>query len=72
MDPTPNTSHAFYRFCDALEGNSSAPADGWGLDHALQAWSFYWMAEGFLCMCSSPPPATVDYVTHRRPTISDM
>ena len=34
----------FYKFCDALEVKNgvSAPAQGWGLDHALQAWGSYW------------------------------
>jgi hypothetical protein len=34
----------FYRFCDALEvkDGQSAPASGWGLDHALAAWGSYW------------------------------
>ncbi|KAJ7284199.1 serine carboxypeptidase S28-domain-containing protein [Mycena rebaudengoi] len=34
----------FFSFCDALEvkGGVSAPATGWGLDHALAAWSSYW------------------------------
>ena len=34
----------FYKFCDALEvkNGQSAPAGGWGLDHALQAWASYW------------------------------
>lgn len=34
----------FYNFCDALEVKNgvSAPASGWGLDHALDAWGSYW------------------------------
>ena len=34
----------FYEFCDALEKDadgSVAPASGFGLDHALKAWSSY-------------------------------
>jgi hypothetical protein len=34
----------FFNFCDALEVKNgvNAPAAGWGLDHALAAWSSYW------------------------------
>ncbi|KAJ7498558.1 serine carboxypeptidase S28-domain-containing protein [Mycena latifolia] len=34
----------FFNFCDALEVKNgvNAPAAGWGLDHALDAWSSYW------------------------------
>ncbi|KAJ3511571.1 hypothetical protein NLJ89_g4020 [Agrocybe chaxingu] len=34
----------FYRFCDALEVKDgvSAPASGWGVNHALAAWGAYW------------------------------
>ncbi|KAJ7167611.1 serine carboxypeptidase S28-domain-containing protein [Mycena filopes] len=34
----------FFNFCDALEVKNgvNAPAAGWGLDHALSAWSSYW------------------------------
>ncbi|KAF8214001.1 peptidase S28 [Mycena galopus ATCC 62051] len=34
----------FFNFCDALEVKDgvNAPAAGWGLDHALAAWSSYW------------------------------
>ena len=33
----------FFKFCDALEVKDgvSAPASGWGLEHALQAWGKY-------------------------------
>jgi hypothetical protein len=34
----------FFNFCDALEVKNgiSAPASGWGVDHALTAWGTYW------------------------------
>ncbi len=37
-------SDGFYQFCDALEVDKgkSAPASGWGLDHALKAWGEFW------------------------------
>ncbi|KII94856.1 hypothetical protein PLICRDRAFT_97795 [Plicaturopsis crispa FD-325 SS-3] len=44
LQPSSGPGGEFYEFCDALEvkGGKSAPAAGWGLDHALQAWgSFY-------------------------------
>jgi hypothetical protein len=39
----------FFQFCDALEVKDgvSAPATGWGLDHALGAWSGFWR-DGYL------------------------
>ncbi|KAF9535134.1 serine carboxypeptidase S28-domain-containing protein [Crepidotus variabilis] len=43
----PNTT--FYHFCDALETKNGkvAGADGWGVDHALQAWGKFW-TDGYL------------------------
>ncbi|THH18761.1 hypothetical protein EUX98_g8903 [Antrodiella citrinella] len=40
-DSGPNAQ--FFQFCDALEVKNgvNAPASGWGLDHALEAWSTY-------------------------------
>ncbi|KAH8094923.1 serine carboxypeptidase S28-domain-containing protein [Cristinia sonorae] len=42
QDLAPNTGPGgdFFNFCDALEVKNgvSAPASGWGLNHALQAW----------------------------------
>lgn len=34
----------FFEFCDALEVKNgvSAGSEGWGLDHALQAWGSFW------------------------------
>lgn len=34
----------FFQFCDAIEVKNgvNAPAAGWGLEHALEAWSSYW------------------------------
>ena len=33
-----------YAFCDVLEvdNGKTAPASGWGLHHAFQAWGKYW------------------------------
>ena len=44
LQPGAGPGQAFYRFCDALEVKDgvSAPAEGWGLEHALDAWGFYW------------------------------
>jgi hypothetical protein len=37
-------ANTFYSSCDALEvkDGEKAPSSGWGLDHALSAWSSYW------------------------------
>ncbi|KAI0737246.1 peptidase S28 [Daedaleopsis nitida] len=45
----------FYKFCDALEVKDgvSAPAQGWGLDHALQAWGSYWTSTFYTQICGS-------------------
>ncbi|KAI0293151.1 peptidase S28 [Multifurca ochricompacta] len=43
LSPTSGGS-VFFDFCDALEVNSagkSAPASGWGVEHALSAWANY-------------------------------
>lgn len=34
----------FFEFCDAIEVRDgvNAPAEGWGLDYALQAFGAYW------------------------------
>ena len=44
LSPDSGPGQDFFEFCDALEVKSgvSAPAAGWGLDHALQAWGSYW------------------------------
>ncbi|KAJ7591580.1 peptidase S28 [Mycena floridula] len=43
LQPKSGPGARFFRFCDALEvsGNVKAPAAGFGLDHALAAWSSY-------------------------------
>ncbi|KAJ7068700.1 serine carboxypeptidase S28-domain-containing protein [Mycena amicta] len=43
----------FFNFCDALEvkNDVSAPAAGWGLDHALAAWSSYWTTTYLALIC---------------------
>ena len=44
LSPNTGPGAAFFEFCDALEVKNgvSAPAAGWGLDHALTAWGTYW------------------------------
>jgi hypothetical protein len=39
----------FFAFCDALEVKDgvSAPAAGWGLEHALSAWATFWVGTYF-------------------------
>ncbi|KAH8094950.1 serine carboxypeptidase S28-domain-containing protein [Cristinia sonorae] len=43
LGPRTGPNAGFYQFCDALEVKNgvSAPAKGWGLDHALKAWGDY-------------------------------
>jgi hypothetical protein len=40
LQPDSGSGTMFYKFCDALEVKNgvSAPASGWGVDHALSAW----------------------------------
>lgn len=60
----PNAGYAtFFQFCDQLEvkDGESAPAEGWGLEHALAKWGEFWTKEdGYLsgrkwhsCSCVS-------------------
>lgn len=44
LSPTTGAGAQFWAFCDALEVNAagvSAPAKGWGVKHALDAWGAY-------------------------------
>ncbi|KAG7443164.1 uncharacterized protein BT62DRAFT_935498 [Guyanagaster necrorhizus] len=43
LQPDSGPGQQFFEFCDALEvkNDVSASAEGWGLDHALTAWSSY-------------------------------
>ncbi|KDQ17874.1 hypothetical protein BOTBODRAFT_104521 [Botryobasidium botryosum FD-172 SS1] len=43
LGPATGPGGSFFKFCDALEVKNgvSAPADGWGLDHALEAYGNY-------------------------------
>ena len=44
LQVTSGAGNQFTKFCDALEVKDgvSAPASGWGVDHALAAWGSYW------------------------------
>ncbi|KIP11822.1 hypothetical protein PHLGIDRAFT_10371 [Phlebiopsis gigantea 11061_1 CR5-6] len=44
LSPDSGPGQEFFNFCDALEVKNgvSAPASGWGLNHALTAWGSYW------------------------------
>ncbi|RDB19887.1 putative extracellular serine carboxypeptidase [Hypsizygus marmoreus] len=55
LQPTSGPGAQFYRFCDALEVKDgvSAPASGWGLEHALAAWSSYFKNTYFARICGS-------------------
>jgi len=58
LAPDVGPGSQFFNFCDALEVKDgvSAPAQGWGLDHALNAWGDYWKTTylGVLCGTESP------------------
>ncbi|KAJ7603739.1 serine carboxypeptidase S28-domain-containing protein [Roridomyces roridus] len=43
----------FFQFCDALEVKNgvNAPASGWGVDHALSAWSLFWTEKYLASIC---------------------
>ncbi|KZV70719.1 hypothetical protein PENSPDRAFT_578945 [Peniophora sp. CONT] len=46
----------FYKFCDALEKDANgtvAPASGFGLDHALKAWSSYFNSTYLPSLCGT-------------------
>ncbi|RDX43248.1 peptidase S28 [Lentinus brumalis] len=53
LDSGPNGD--FFKFCDALEVKNgvSAPASGWGLDYALQAWGSFWKNTFYEQICGS-------------------
>ncbi|KAM5545186.1 hypothetical protein V8D89_001297 [Ganoderma adspersum] len=53
LQPDSGPNQAFYQFCDALEVQNgvSAPAAGWGLDLALQAWGTYWKSTFYHQIC---------------------
>lgn len=52
MSPTSGPGAQFYLFCDALEVKDgvSASAEGWGVDHALEAWGAF-LRNGYLATC---------------------
>ncbi|KIM46447.1 hypothetical protein M413DRAFT_314906 [Hebeloma cylindrosporum] len=52
---TSGAGSQFYRFCDALEvkDGQQAPANGWGLDHALAAWGNYWRTTYLSGLCGT-------------------
>ncbi|RDX48552.1 peptidase S28 [Lentinus brumalis] len=58
-------SVGFYQFCDALEVDKgkSAPASGWGLDHALKAWGAFWK-DGFYNAACGNSTAEACFGTH--------
>jgi len=46
MSPSTGPGAMFYQFCDALEVKDGQIADqnGWGLEHAIQAWGGFFNA----------------------------
>ena len=59
LQPDSGPNQSFYQFCDALEvkNGASAPAAGWGLDYALQAWGSYWKSTFYTQSAFSPMPS---------------
>ncbi|EAU84205.2 endoprotease [Coprinopsis cinerea okayama7 len=58
LQPGSGPGTEFYRFCDALEVKDgvSAPAEGWGLEHALEAWGLYWRTRYYFQLCGFDDP----------------
>ncbi|CDO77024.1 hypothetical protein BN946_scf184380.g10 [Trametes cinnabarina] len=50
----------FFEFCDALEVKNgvSAGPNGWGLEHALQAWGSYWTNTYYSILCGDEDVVT--------------
>lgn len=65
LSPGMGTEGWFFRFCDALEVNNgvTAPASGFGVDHALAAWGNFWKSS-YLNACK--PLCVARYDLHLR------
>ncbi|KAI0065737.1 peptidase S28 [Artomyces pyxidatus] len=50
LQPASGPGATFFQFCDALEVKNgvSAPASGWGAEHAVAAWGDFWTTGGYL------------------------
>ncbi|GLB34086.1 putative to MEROPS serine peptidase family S28 [Lyophyllum shimeji] len=55
LQPISGPGAQFYKFCDALEveDGQSAPAGGWGLEHALAAWASYFKDTYYSHLCGT-------------------
>ncbi|KAJ7596440.1 serine carboxypeptidase S28-domain-containing protein [Mycena floridula] len=53
LSPSVGPNAQFFQFCDALEVKDgvNAPATGWGLDHAVEAWGSYFANVYFERLC---------------------
>ncbi|KAE9409902.1 hypothetical protein BT96DRAFT_460529 [Gymnopus androsaceus JB14] len=53
LSPDTGPGAIFFEFCDALEVKDgvSAPAEGWGLEHALPAWGAFWNSTYLELIC---------------------
>ncbi|KAK7470336.1 hypothetical protein VKT23_001765 [Stygiomarasmius scandens] len=55
LQPTSGPNAQFFQFCDTLEvlpyNGAVAPAEGFGLDHALNAWGNYWTSTYLENLC---------------------
>lgn len=53
LQPSSGSGAQFFLFCDALEVKDGlpAPAEGWGLEHAITAWSNYFKTHYYSIIC---------------------
>jgi len=53
LQPESGPDQQFFQFCDALEVKNgvSAGPEGWGLEHALNAWGTYWADTYYALIC---------------------
>jgi hypothetical protein len=60
LQPTSGADTKFRKFCDALEVKDgvSAPASGWGVDHALAAWGAHWRNGYLSTLCGDADAET--------------
>ncbi|KAF8743831.1 hypothetical protein AX14_000237 [Amanita brunnescens Koide BX004] len=55
LQPSSGPGAAFFKFCDALEvkNGESAPASGWGAQHAVSAWGNYFKGNYTKTLCGN-------------------
>ncbi|KAL4078879.1 peptidase S28 [Scleroderma yunnanense] len=60
IQPFTGPGALFYQFCDALEvkDGQSADKNGWGLEHAIEAWGAFWNSTYYQHECGNTDPET--------------